>query len=207
MVEKSRSARIKLIVGIIGILIVFSVLLYYLPILNRTTSPSTSIPAKVVDASTIGQYFGGEWRENSSLSGYVKVNGTNGTIYFSNGTVEKIGLSKLNLVSTNVSRLLGIIEADLNQINFTTFTQSNQTVSLITLNYTSSYEPQQIFGEAYKGLSSLNLTNITVSAFELSYESFQIGIGYHGSNLYLIFYQGYKNEFVAISDLMKYLIS
>ncbi|AWR96717.1 hypothetical protein DFR86_03525 [Acidianus sulfidivorans JP7] len=205
MVEKSRNAKIKLIVGIIGVLIIFSVLLYYLPSLNTTTSNVTA-PQKVVDASTVDKYFGGTWTENVSESGFVKVNGSNGTIYFSNGTVDEIYLSNLDLISKNVSKIMGIIEADLDSINFTTFYQENQTISIIILNYSNSYEPQSVFDEAYKGLSFLNLTNITSSSFEIKYQNLQIGLGYEGHDMYLIFYQGNLNVYPKISDLMKYLL-
>lgn len=205
MVEKSRSARIKLIIGVIGVLIVLSVLLYYLPSLNVMVSPSSS-SSKVLDVSTINKYFGGSWVQNSSTSGYANIYGNNVTVHFANGTVVKLSLPNLILLNKNVSRLLGIVETNLNQINFTTFTSSNQIVTVITFNYTTSYEPHQIFDEAYKGLSSLNLTNITSNAFEIVYQNFQIGIGYKGNHLYIVFYQGNNNEFTAISELMKYLV-
>ncbi|ARM75193.1 hypothetical protein [Acidianus manzaensis] len=206
MVEKSRNAKIKLIVGIIGVLIIFSVLLYYLPNLDITHNTSVTSSQKVVDASTVDKYFGGSWTENESLSGYVKVNASNGTVYFLNGTVDKVSLSNLELINRNVSNIMAIIETDLDTINFTTFQYSNQTLTLIIFNYTSAYEPQSVFDEAYHGLSSLNLTNITSTSFEIKYQSFQIGFGYQGKEIYVIFYQGNSNEYTAISDLMKYLL-
>lgn len=206
MVGKSIEAKIKLIVGIIGVIIVFSVLLLYLPSLNFLTPKSASY-VKDVDVMTINKYFGGNWVENLSASGSAKIGKNNVTVIFANGTTKELSLADFNLINSNISSFLGIVKSNLNEIHFTTFTRFNETLVIIFFNYTSTYEPHQIFDEAYNFFSSIGITNVTSNAFEFGYDKFQVGIGYQNYRLFVIIYQGDQNEFSAIADLLKYLLS
>lgn len=208
---KSRTVKLRMIISLILVIAVFAVIFVSLPYLNMNNSPST-VNAKVVNAQTVDKYFGGKWVENDSLSGYVKAEKSYYAVHFYNGTTTNVSSENLSIINSKISKYMSIIEVDLNGINFTTFNNANQTLSIIILNYTSVIEPKDIYNTIYstfKGESEvvdLSFHNISKNAFIASFCCYQFSIGYSGSEIAIVFYKGNINETQAITDIINYML-
>ncbi len=208
---KSRTVKLRMIISLILVIAVFTVIFVSLPYLNMNNSPST-VNAKVVNAQTVDKYFGGKWVENDSLSGYVKAEKSYYAVHFYNGTTTNVSSENLSIINSKISKYMSIIEVDLNGINFTTFNNANQTLSIIILNYTSVIEPKDIYNTIYstfKGESEvvdLSFHNISKNAFIASICCYQFSIGYSGSEIAIVFYKGNINETQAITDIINYML-
>ncbi|BDC18474.1 hypothetical protein HS5_13640 [Acidianus sp. HS-5] len=200
-----------MIVSLIIVLVIFAVIFISLPYLNMNNRPSTT-SAKIVNAQTVDKYFGGKWEENDSLSGYVEVEKSEYVVHFYNGTTRNVSSGNLSIINPQISKYLGIIEVDLNRINFTTFYNENGTLSAVILNYSSLTEPKEIYDTIYstfKGESKvidLSFHNISENAFIASICCYQFSIGYAGNEIAIMFYKGNINETQAITDIMNYVL-
>lgn len=208
---KSRTVKLRMIISLILVVIAFTLAFMLLPYLNMANNSSTS-GIKMVNSQIVDKYFGGKWNENESLSGYVKPQKSYYEIHFYNGSMENVSSANLTIVNPQINKYLGIIEVDLRSINFTTFYNGNQTLSIIILNYTSTMEPKNIYNTIYTAFKdnskviALSFHNISSNAFIASINCYQFSVGYSGNEIVIVFYKGYEDETLAITDLINYML-
>ncbi|MCY0882221.1 MAG: hypothetical protein OWQ50_00005 [Acidianus infernus] len=208
---KYRTVKLRMIISLILVVIAFTLAFMLLPYLNMTNNTSIN-SVIVVNSQIVDKYFGGKWNENNSLSGYVEPEKSYYIIHFYNGTTDNVSSGNFTLINPTISKYLGIIEVGLRNINFTTFYNGNQTLSIIILNYTSTMEPKNIYNTIYTTFKdnskviALSFHNISSNAFIASINCYQFSIGYSGNEIVIVFYKGYEDESLAITDLTNYIL-
>ncbi|MCY0873889.1 MAG: hypothetical protein OWQ47_03025 [Acidianus infernus] len=208
---KYRTVKLRMIISLILVVIAFTLAFMLLPYLNMTNNTSIN-SVIVVNSQIVDKYFGGKWNENNSLSGYVESEKSYYIIHFYNGTTYNVSSGNFTLINPTISKYLGIIEVGLRNINFTTFYNGNQTLSIIILNYTSTMEPKNIYNTIYTTFKdnskviALSFHNISSNAFIASINCYQFSIGYSGNKIVIVFYKGYEDESLAITDLTNYIL-